>query len=267
MPALPLRAGGTCLAMHARVTAARLKVMAALLVSIAAPCTWAVLGASLVKRFQHVLLDLGGWAELGYSALASCAIALCAPASLIYLTGGMVFGLGRGLMLGCVAGVLGSTTAFWIARTTLGARAARLLARSARLDRFERALSARPTRLTLLLRLSLFIPIGPLSYALGLSRVPTRTFLITSWALAPAVLTYAYAGDFARGALGAEQRSREPWEWALLGLGLAATAGAAILVGKAAASALSRDASDAEPEPPAQPSAANLQASSPGDRP
>jgi len=222
----------------------RLKLAAAIAVAIGAPCMWAFIGASLVPRFQHVVQELGGWAELGFGALAALAIALCAPASLIYLTGGMVFGVLRGLLLGCAAGALGSAAAFWIARTALGARAARMLSRSARLDRFERALSERPLWLTMLLRLSLFIPIGPLSYALGLSRVPTRTFLATSWALAPAVLTYAYAGDVAREALGAGQRAREPWEWALLALGLVATAGAAILIGRAAARALSRDAGD-----------------------
>jgi hypothetical protein len=65
-------------------------------------------------------------------------------------------------------------------------------------------------------------------------------FLLTSPGLLPAVLTYAYAGDVARGVLNG--RTREWWEWVLLGVGLAATAGAAWLVGRAATRALKRQA-------------------------
>ena len=224
------------------LTRSRLKVAGAVFLAIAAPCAWAFAGAALVTRFEHVLRELGGWAQVFYAVLGTLAIALCAPASLIYLSGGMVFGVLRGLILGCIVGTLGSGIAFWVARSVLGARAARVLARSARLDRFERALSARPAWLTMLLRLSLFIPIGPLSYALGLSRVPTRTFIATSWALTPAVLTYAYAGQIAGDALGSGPHSRQPWQWALLGIGLLATVAAAIWIGRAAARALARDA-------------------------
>ena len=55
-----------------------------------------------------------------------------------------------------------------------------------------------------------------MSYALGLTRISTRVFLLTSPGLLPAVLTYAYAGDVARGVLNG--RTREWWEWVLLGV-------------------------------------------------
>jgi hypothetical protein len=146
----------------------------------------------------------------------------------------------EGTLLGSLAGALGSGLAFAIARTTFGRSAAGFVAKRARLDRFERALTERPLRISAMLRLSLVFPIGPVSYALGLTRMPTRAFLITSPLLIPAVLTYAYAGDVARGLLSSGGRSREWWEWLLLGIGLAATAVAAWLVGSAATRALKR---------------------------
>jgi uncharacterized membrane protein YdjX (TVP38/TMEM64 family) len=219
-------------------TRTRMQVVLAALVAVAMPAVWVVIGASVVPRFEHTLHAFGTWSEIGYVVVGALAIAACAPASLIYVTGGMVFGVGGGTLLGAIAGSVGSMLAFSIARSTFGRRAAEFLAKSARLDRFERALTERPLRISLMLRLSLLFPIGPVSYALGLTRISTRVFLLTSPGLLPAVLTYAYAGDVARGVLSG--RTREWWEWVLLGIGLAATAAAAWLVARAASRALKR---------------------------
>jgi uncharacterized membrane protein YdjX (TVP38/TMEM64 family) len=221
-------------------TRTRVQVVLAALLAVALPVVWMVIGASVVPRLETALHSLGAWREIGYVVIGALAIAACAPASLLYITGGMVFGVLGGTLLGSIAGALGSGLAFAIARTALGRTAAEFLAKRARLDRFERALTDRPLRISLLLRLSLLFPIGPVSYALGLTRISARTFLLTSPGLVPAVLTYAYAGHVARGV--AEGRAREPWEWALLGIGLLATAGSAWLVGRAATRALKRQA-------------------------
>jgi uncharacterized membrane protein YdjX (TVP38/TMEM64 family) len=223
-------------------TRTRLKVVGATLLAIAMPVVWIVLGASVVPHFEHALRSLGAWGQIGYVVIGALSVAACAPASLLYITGGMVFGVAWGTGLGAIAGALGSALAFSIARSTFGRGAATFLAKSARLDRFERALSERPLRILVMLRLSLLFPIGPVSYALGLTRISPRAFLTTSPCLIPAVLTYAYAGDVARGVLAAEGRTREPWEWVLLGIGLIATGGAAWLVGRAATRALARQA-------------------------
>lgn len=220
-------------------TRTRMNVALAAVLAIAMPVVWMVVGASVVPRFETALHALGAWAAIGYVVIGTLAVAGCAPASLLYITGGMVFGVIEGTVLGSLAGALGSGLAFALARSAFGRRAAEFLGKRARLDQFERALSARPVRISLMLRLSLLFPIGPVSYALGLTRVPARAFLLTSPGLIPAVLTYAYAGDVARG-IATNGRPREPWEWALLAIGLCATAGAAWMVGRAATRALSR---------------------------
>ncbi|HKU37118.1 MAG TPA: amidoligase family protein [Polyangiales bacterium] len=218
----------------------RWRIAVAALLAVGLPVLWATVGASVVPHFERMLRELGTWGELGFVAGGALAVAVCAPASLLYITGGMVFGVAEGTLLGAAAGAIGSALAFMIARSALGKRVAQTLSRRTRLDRFERALSERPLRILLLLRLSLLFPIGPVSYALGLSRIKVSQFLATSPALLPAVLTYAYAGSLARDVFGAQQHAREPWEWALLGVGLLATIGAAWLVGRAATRALSR---------------------------
>ncbi|HKP61262.1 MAG TPA: amidoligase family protein [Polyangiales bacterium] len=231
----------------------RLKIAVAVLLSIGMPVLWLTVGASIVPYFERTLRELGAWGQLGFVTVGALAVAACAPASLLYITGGMVFGVASGTLLGAAAGALGSLLGFAIARSAFGRRVAQTLSRRARLDRFERALSERPLRILLLLRLSLLFPIGPVSYALGLSRIPARTFFWTSPALLPSVLTYAYAGSLARDVFEAEQHAREPWEWILLGVGLLATIAAGFLVGHAATRALSRRS-----QAPARPSRTSI---------
>ena len=174
---------------------------------------------------------------VAFVVLGAIAIAVCAPASLLYITGGMMFGLWRGLLLCSAAAVLGSTLAFLIARSVFGERVGRMFARSARLDRFEHALSDRGLWLLMLLRLSLLAPIGPVSYALGVMRISLRTFLLAMPAAVPSVLVYVYAGHIARGLMNG-RGTREPWEWVVLGAGFLATVLVTVWVGRAAQRAL-----------------------------
>lgn len=198
------------------------------------PLVWALIGGGVANALRELVRTAGAWGQLSFVLGAFVLIVLCAPASLVYVTAGMAFGVRWGTLWAALAAVLGSTAAFAIARSALGARVARMLARSARLDRFEQALSERGLWLTLLLRLSLIAPIGPVSYALGLSRTRATQFIATSPAVLPAVFSYAYAGELAHGWLGHHARAREGWEWVVVALGVAATIGAAWLLARAA---------------------------------
>jgi uncharacterized membrane protein YdjX (TVP38/TMEM64 family) len=210
---------------------------ALLLLAVALPVFWAWVGRSVADVLRSAVLAAGAWGELACVAGSALLISVCGPASLIYMTAGMVFGAKWGTLWAGLAAVLGSTSAFLIARTAFGERVSRLFARSARLGRFEQAIKERGLWLTLLLRLSLIAPIGPVSYALGSMRTRTRDFLVTSPAVLPAVFAFVYAGELA-GSFGTTlERERAPWEWVLLGVGLLATIGAAWLLARAAGTA------------------------------
>jgi uncharacterized membrane protein YdjX (TVP38/TMEM64 family) len=218
------------------------KTALALLPAIALPIAWAALGPRWANVLADALKSLGPFGELVFVLAGACFVALCAPSGLLYMTGGMLYGVTRGTLWGGLAATLGSIMAFMIARTALGHHAAELMSKHSRLDRFERALNARGLWLVFWLRLSLIFPIAPVSYALGLSRIPTRHFFWSLPALLPTVFVYCYAGALAHVVFDTGPRQRAGWEWALLGLGLVATLIAAWLVGRAAGRALQNEA-------------------------
>jgi uncharacterized membrane protein YdjX (TVP38/TMEM64 family) len=213
------------------------RIAAAVIGGVAMTTLWTLLGPQLVPTLERSLRVLGPFLPLGFVLAGALAIAICAPASLLYVTGGMLFGLWPGVLLCSAAAMLGSTLAFFFARSVFGERVGRMFAKSARLDRFEHALSEHGTWLVTLLRLSLIAPIGPISYALGVMRISLRSFFMAMPAVVPSVLVYVYAGHFARGLING-RGSRQPWEWALLALGLVATVLVTMWVGRAAQRAL-----------------------------
>ena len=97
-------------------------------------------------------------------------------------------------MLGAM---LGSATAFLLSRHVARRAVAEWLTTSPRFGTIERAVSARGLRVVLLLRLSPIVPFNVLNYALGLTTIPLRDFLLGSAGMLPGALRYAYCGKVA----------------------------------------------------------------------
>jgi uncharacterized membrane protein YdjX (TVP38/TMEM64 family) len=96
-----------------------------------------------------------------------------------------------------------------------------------------------------LLRLSPLVPFSLSNYLYGLTAVPFGPYVAASWAaMIPATLLYVSLGAAGR-SLG-EHRARSPWEWALLGVGIAATAAATVILTRMARRELARGAGEGE---------------------
>jgi uncharacterized membrane protein YdjX (TVP38/TMEM64 family) len=120
-----------------------------------------------------------------------------------------------------------------------------------RFDAVDRAIEEGGWRVVFLLRLSPAIPFSASNYLYGLTPVRFWPYLVASWvAMLPATLLYVYlghagsAGLAAAGSEGAKERT--PAEWALLGVGLLATAIVTVYVTKLARKALRRRTDVAE---------------------
>lgn len=163
------------------------------------------------------------------------------PASLLTLAAGAMFGLAWGTLWVFIGATAGATVAFLVARYVARGALERRLAGSARFAAIDRAIGRNGLRIVTLLRLSPAVPFIVANYALGLTRVRLRDYLLASPGMLPATLLYVYygkvAGDVAAVAAGVEA-DRGAAYWAVLGLGLAATIAATTVVTRLARRAL-----------------------------
>ena len=78
------------------------------------------------------------------------------------------------------------------------------------------------------------IPWNVLNYAFGFSQIRTRDFLLASFGMLPSIILYVLSGQMARAVLLAPAAASPTpwWQWAILAIGVLATAAATILIGR-----------------------------------
>ena len=146
------------------------------------------------ERIDRDVRGKGVAGELLYLAVGGLACALAVPRHIVSFFGGYAFGVGFGTLLALFATEIGCALTFFYARL-IGRPlvSARFGARVRRIDDF---LSANPFSMTLLIRL---LPVGnnfATSLAAGVSRVPSRLFLLGSLlGYIPQTLVFALAGS------------------------------------------------------------------------
>jgi uncharacterized membrane protein YdjX (TVP38/TMEM64 family) len=197
--------------------------------------------AAGLPQFATWVDSLGALGPLVFVAGYAAAVVGFVPGSLLTLAGGALFGVVRGVVYVFAAAVLGSTASFLIARHLARDAVARRIEGDARFQAIDRAVGEQGRRIVFLLRLSPVFPFSLLNYALGLTRVRLVDYLIASLGMLPGTVLYVYlgkaAGDVAAVA-GGVRSERGLADWALLGVGLTATAIVTILITRIARRAL-----------------------------
>ena len=214
------------------------------LVAVAAIAALAVLGrraGAYVPEFAAWVDGLGAWGPLVFILGYAVAVIALAPAAVLTLAAGAIFGLVRGTFYVFIAAIIGSIGAFVVARHFARGAIERRLANNPRFAAIDRAVGAQGLRIVFLLRLSPAFPFTLLNYALGLTRVRLADYALASFGMIPGTILYVYygkvAGDVA--ALGAgKPAGRGAAYYALLGIGLAATLLVTVLVTRIARRAL-----------------------------
>jgi len=194
-----------------------------------------------VPAFAQWVNGLGAWGPAAFIGGYALAVVAFAPASLLTLAGGAIFGVGAGVAYVFAAAVIGSSLAFLISRYLARTAIERRLAGNEKFAAIDRAVGRQGRWIVFLLRLSPAFPFNLLNYALGLTSVRFADYLAASVGMLPGTLLYVYSGkaigDVAALAGGAA-RERGPSEFALLAIGLLATAVATALVTRIARRAL-----------------------------
>ena len=194
-----------------------------------------------VQSFAAWVDGLGAWGPAVFIVGYALAVAAFVPGSLLTLAGGAIFGVGAGTAYVFCAAVLGSSLGFLIARYLARAAVERRLAGNEKFAAIDRAVREQGRRIVFLLRLSPAFPFNLLNYALGLTSVRFLDYLVASCGMLPGTLLYVYSGkavgDVAALAGGAA-RERGASDYALLAVGLLATAVVTTIVTRIARRAL-----------------------------
>ena len=194
-----------------------------------------------VPRFAEWVDSLGVLGPFVFILGYAIAVVAFVPGSLLTLAAGAIFGLAEGTVYVFVAATLGATGAFLIARYAARATIERRIEGDPRFAAIDRAIGREGRKIVFLLRLSPVFPFNLLNYALGLTKVRLGDYLVACLGMLPGTLLYVYtgklAGDVAAVAGGAAPE-RGFGYWALLVVGLLATAGVTIYVTRLARRAL-----------------------------
>lgn len=220
----------------------RLIRIALLAAAIAAVVLLGREGASYIPRALEAVRGLGPWAALGFIGIYAVATVSWVPGSILTLAAGAVFGLLAGTVYTLVGATLGAALAFLVARHLARGAVERRLACNPRLRAVDEAVGRQAGKVVLLLRLSPIVPFNALNYALGLTSVRFRDYVLASAVgMAPGTFMYVYAGHAAGVvAEGAAGVTRGAGYYAFLGVGLLATVALTIVVTRAARRALRR---------------------------
>lgn len=188
---------------------------------------------AIIVRIAH----MGSWGVVLFVAAYVAAAVTLAPAFLLTFAAGAIFGLWRGTLIVYFASLLGSIAVYGLAAPLSHGRIMRRLERDARVAAIRRAVVGDALWVMFLLRLSPIVPYVLLNYALALSGVPFKHFVLASVGMVPAIVMYAYygkiVGDVAKLAAGVSP-PRGVEYWALVAIGLFATVWATHVITRAA---------------------------------
>jgi uncharacterized membrane protein YdjX (TVP38/TMEM64 family) len=231
------------------------------------PISVAAIFAGLVLLVRALPLETGiarlqaGVGELGLLGMVVFGLAyvvlalLFVPGSAVTLAAGAIFGLVRGMVLVSLASTTAAALAFLIARHLARHRVERLAARYPTFRAIDRAIGDGGWRVIALLRLSPAVPFSAGNYMFGLTAVGFWPYTLASWAfMLPGTFLYVYLGYAGGAGLSAAGRGggRTPGEWALLAVGLLATAAVTVYVTRLARRSLAQQAHlDTAPARPA----------------
>lgn len=221
----------------------------ALALAIAALLLLGRVAGDSIPRFASWVEGQGSLGPALFVAGYAAAVVAFAPASLLTLAAGAIFGVLEGTALVFVAASLGACLAFLLARHGARALVERRVAGNPRFAAIDRAIGQQGRRIVFLLRLSPAFPFNLLNYALGLTRVRFGDYALACLGMLPGTLAYVWSGSLlgdVAAAAGGAAPPRGPLQWALLAAGLAATIAVTAIVTRIARQALSEATAEEE---------------------
>lgn len=148
-----------------------------------------------IEDFRATIEGLGWTAPIVFIIAYALAVVIAAPASLLTIAAGAVFGVVQGAVAVYIGAVLGSSAAFLIARYLARDQVARRIQGNPSFAAIDRAVGEQGLKIVFLLRLSPVFPFNLLNYALGLTRVSLADYLVGALGMIPGTFLYVYIGS------------------------------------------------------------------------
>jgi uncharacterized membrane protein YdjX (TVP38/TMEM64 family) len=206
-----------------------------------------------INLWLHHFLDWvprrGAAGMIVYGASYIVGTVLLVPGTLLTVGSGFLYGTIIGTLIVSPASVLGATIAFLLGRSFARDWIAKKVSKYPKFELIDRAIAKNGFKIVLLMRLNpVFVPFAVLNYALGLSRVRLRDYILASWiGMLPATTLYVYLGSSVRNIsdlLQGKLPSAGLWPQFLFWGGLIAAAGLVYILTR-----IARQALQAEMEP------------------
>lgn len=202
----------------------------------------------LQQTLESALLwikDLGAIGVLVYMVVYNLATIFFIPGSLLTLGGGAIYGVFWGSVYVFLAATIGATLAFLIGRYAARNWIEHQIEGNNKFQAIETAIAKEGLKVVLLTRLSPIFPFNLLNYALGVTRVSLKDYVLGSVGMIPGTVLYVYigslAGDIARiGSQTTLSPQAQTAQWVIRIVGFVATVAVTLYITRLARTALAQ---------------------------
>ena len=149
-----------------------------------------------IDTVRDAVAKLGPLGPIVFVLLYIMATVLFLPASPLSILAGTLFGLGFGTLLVVIGATIGATIAFFIARLLGESTVSRWIKHSfPKIDTYNERLAANGFHAVAFLRLVPLFPFNGLNFALGLTKVKPREYILgTLIGIIPGTFAFVYLG-------------------------------------------------------------------------
>ncbi|MBI4782722.1 MAG: TVP38/TMEM64 family protein [Oscillatoriophycideae cyanobacterium NC_groundwater_1537_Pr4_S-0.65um_50_18] len=195
---------------------------------------------ALLQASLEWIQGLGAVGAIAFIALYAVATIAFFPGSVLTLGAGVVFGVVQGALYVFGGACLGATLAFLIGRYLVREWVAKKIAANAKFKAIDQAIGREGFKIVLLTRLSPIFPFNLLNYALGITGVSLRDYILGFIGMIPGTLLYVYLGSLAGNlaAIGSPTQAASTVQWVIRIVGFIATVIVTIFITRVARNAL-----------------------------
>lgn len=187
--------------------------------------------------------SLGAIAPIAFIILYVIITVAFVPASVVTLGAGVVFGVVKGSLYVFIGAMLGATAAFLVGRYIARDWVSRKVANNEKFMAIDDAIAREGRKIIFLIRLSPAFPFNLLNYALGLTKVSLKDYVLGTTGIIPGTIMYVYLGSLAGNlaTLGAGETPSNPViTWTIRIIAFIATVAVTLYVTRIARKALQK---------------------------